>query len=225
MTSQRAGVLVVDDEPSVTDLLSAALEEEGYTCITAATGEEALKKLATDNVDAVLLDLRLPGISGMDVLRTIKSTYPRTAVVVVTGMGDAETAVEAMKIGAVDYITKPFEVERVSHSVEAALQAATIWDSKSVAQVEAAETSDEEADWTRRLDDIAEGVEARADSLTGHAMTITVIERTICIARSLEIPEDQIVKWADDRRKHIERIGILDSLLERLEQTPVAQRA
>ena len=222
MTSQRVGVLVVDDEQSVTDLLSAALEEEGYSCITAATGEEALKKLAAGNVDVALLDLRLPGISGMDVLRAIRSTYPRTAVIVVTGVGDAETAVEAMKTGAVDYITKPFEVERVSHSVEAALQAATIWDSKSAAQVEAAETSDEEADWTRRLDDIAEGVEARADSLTGHAMTITVIDRTIAAARNLGISGGQIEKWADGRRKHIERINILDSLLEKLEQTPVA---
>lgn len=222
MTSQRAGVLVVDDERSVTDLLSTALQEEGYTCITASTGEDALKKLATDNVDVALLDLRLPGISGMDVLRTIKSTYPRTAVVVVTGVGDAETAVEAMKIGAVDYITKPFEVERVSHSVEAALQAATIWDSKSAAQVEAAETSDQEADWTRRLDDIAEGVAARLDSLTGHVMTKTVVEKTTAIARNLDIPGDQIEKWADGRRKHIERINILDSLLERLEQTPVS---
>jgi DNA-binding response OmpR family regulator len=222
MTSQRAGVLVVDDEQSVTDLLSAALEEEGYSCITAATGEEALKRLAVGNVDVALLDLRLPGISGMDVLRTMKSTSPRTAVIVVTGVGDAETAVEAMKIGAVDYITKPFEVERVSHSVEAASQTATVWDNKSAAQGEGVETSDEEVDWTRRLDDIAEGVEARLDWLTGHAMTKTVVERTTAIARSLGIPEDQVGKWADDRRNHIERINIPDSLLERLEQTPVA---
>jgi len=222
MTSQRAGVLVVDDERSVTDLLSTALEDEGYGCITAATGEDALKKLATDNVDVALLDLRLPGISGMDVLRTMKSTSPRTAVIVVTGVGDAETAVEAMKTGAVDYITKPFEAERVSHSVGAALQTATIWDNKSAAQGEGAETSDEEVDWTRCLDDIAAGVEARLNSLTGHVMTITVIDRTIAAARNLGISGGQIEKWADGRRKHIERINILDSLLEKLEQTPVA---
>jgi len=222
MSSQRAGVLVVDDERSVTDLLSTALEEEGYSCITATTGEDALKKLSMGDVAVALLDLRLPGISGMDVLRVIKSTYPRTAVIVVTGAGDAETAVEAMKIGATDYITKPFKVERVSHSIEAALQATAIWDSKPVAQGEGVETGDEEVDWTRRLDSIAEGVEARLDSLTGHVMTITVIERTISIARSLGIPEDQIGNWSDTRRKHIERINILDSLLEKMEKTPVA---
>jgi len=222
MTSQQAAVLVVDDERSVADLLSAALEEDGYSCITAATGEEALKKLAAGNVDVALLDLRLPGISGMDVLRTIKSTYPRTAVIVVTGVGDAETAVEALKTGAVDYITKPFEVERVSHSVEAALRAAAIWDSKFAAQGEVPGVSGEQMNWTCYLDNIAEGVAARLDSLTGHVMTITVIDRTVAVARNLGISGDQIEKWADGRRKHIERINILDSLLEKLEQTPVA---
>ena len=222
MTSQRAGVLVVDDERSITDLLSAALEEEGYSCITAATGEDALHKLSTGNVDVALLDLGLPGMPGMDVLRAIKSTYPRTAVIVVTGLGDAETAVKAMKTGAVDYITKPFEVERITHSIEAALQATTIRGNKSAPKAEDVETGDEEVDWTRCLDDIAEGVETRLDSLTGHVMTITVIDRAISIARSLGIPEDQIGNWSDTRRKHIERINILDSLLEKLEQTPVA---
>jgi len=133
MSSQRTGVLVVDDEQSVIDLLSTVLEEEGYSCIAATTGENALKKLPMGNVDVALLDLKLPGISGMDVLRVIKSTYPETAVIVVTASGDAQTAVEAMKIGAVDYITKPFELERVSHAIEAALQAATIWDNNNEA--------------------------------------------------------------------------------------------
>jgi len=222
MSSQRAGVLVVDDEQSVTDLLSIALEDEGYSCITAATGEDALKKLPMGNVDVVLLDLRLPGISGMDVLRAIKSTYPGTAVIVVTASGDAQTAVEAMKIGAVDYITKPFELERVNSSIEDVLKAKAVMRKKSALQDEDVEARSDQVDWTRYLDNIAEGAETRLDWLTGHVMTIAVIDKTIGIARSLEIPEGQIDKWADARRKHIKRINILDSLLEKLEQTPVA---
>jgi DNA-binding response OmpR family regulator len=222
MSSQRAGILVVDDELSVTDLLSTTLEEEGYSCVTATTGEEALKKLSMSNVDVVLLDLRLPGISGMDVLQVIKSTYPRTAVIVVTAMGDAETAVEAMKTGAVDYITKPFEVERVSQSIEAALQATAIWNDKSVPQTGDVGMGDEEVDWTRYLDDIAGGVGTRLDSLTAHVMTIAVVERTIDIARNMGIPEGQVRNWADTRLKHIERINIRGSLLEKVEKIPVA---
>lgn len=224
MGSQRAGVLVVDDERSVTDLLSTVLEEEGYGCITAATGEEALKKLSMGNVDVALLDLRLPGMSGMDVLRVMKTAYPGTAVIVVTAAGDAETAVQAMKTGAVDYIIKPFEVARVSQSIETALQASTILGNGSTHYAEDVEISDEEVNWIRCLDAIAEGVETRWDSLTGHVITLTVLERTIAVAQSLSIPEDQIEKWADARRKHIARVNILDSLLSRLEQSPVPRR-
>lgn len=221
MSSEQATILVVDDEWSVTDLLCEDLAEEGYNCVVAPTGEEALKKLPTDNFDAMLLDLKLPGISGMDVLKEAKSTCPETAVIVVTAAGDAQTAVESMKIGAIDYITKPFELERVNSSIEAALKAKTVWSSKVTPKEEGVKPTAEGVDWTRYLDDIAEGVETRLDSLTGHVMTITVIERTTAIARSLEIPEGQIEKWADARRKLIERINILDSLLEKVEQSPV----
>lgn len=216
MSSQRAGVLIVDDEQSVTDLLSTVLEEEGYGCVTAATGEEALEKLSAGNVGVTLLDLGLPGIPGMDVLRLIKTTYHGTAVIVVTAAGDAETAVQAMKSGAVDYITKPFETERVSQSIETALQAFANRGNEAVPQAaEDTEISDEEINWTRCLDAIAEGVETRWDSLTGHVITMTILERTIAVAQSLSIPEDQIEKWADARRKHIARVNILDSLLNK----------
>lgn len=160
MSSQRVGVLVVDDERGVTDLLSTVLKEDGYGCITAATGEEALKKLSTGSVDVALLDLRLPDMPGIDVLRVIKAAYPRTAVIVVTAAGDAETAVQAMKTGAVDYITKPFEVERVSQSIETALQGSTNKGNESTPQAEVA-IKDEAVNWTRCLDAIAEGVETR----------------------------------------------------------------
>ncbi|MFC1966289.1 hypothetical protein ACFLWI_05020, partial [Chloroflexota bacterium] len=122
----------------------------------------------------------------------------------------------------VDYITKPFELEKVNSSVEAALKAKIVWREKSALQEECAGVRDEEAGWTRYLDDIAEGVETRLDSLTGHVVSIAVIEQTIDAARCLKIPEEHIEKWVDARRKHIKRIKILDSLLEKGEQSPVA---
>ena len=201
MSLKQATILVVDDERSVTDLLHEDLGEEGYSCVTAGTGEDALKRLSEGNFDVVLLDLKLPGISGMDVLREAKSIHPEVAVIVVTAAGDAQTAVEAMKIGAVDYITKPFELERVNGSVEVALKAKTVWGDKSALQEEGSTTSAEGTGWTRYLNAIAEGVETRLDFLTGHVMTITIIERTIAVAQSLSIPEDQIEKWADARQK------------------------
>ncbi len=205
MSLKQATILVVDDERSVTDLLHEDLGEEGYSCVTAGTGEDALKRLSEGNFDVVLLDLKLPGISGMDVLREAKSIHPEVAVIVVTAAGDAQTAVEAMKIGAVDYITKPFELERVNGSVEIALKARTVRGDKSALQQEGSTASAEQTGWTRYLNAIAEGVETKLDFLTGHVMTITVTERTIAVAQSLGIPENQIEKWADARRKHIEQ--------------------
>ena len=216
MSLKQAAILVVDDERSVTDLLREDLGEEGYSCVTAGTGEDALKRLSKDRFDVMLLDLKLPGMSGMDVLKEAKSIHPEVVVIVVTAAGDAQTAVEAMKIGAVDYITKPFELERVNDSVEIALRAKTVRGDKSTLQEEDSTTSAEETSWTRCLDAIAEGVETRLNSLTGHVMTLTVIDKTVGIARSMDIPEDQIEKWADARRKHIKRINILDRLLEKV---------
>ena len=222
MSSKQATILVVDDERSVVDLLSEDLAEEGYNCATAPTGEKALERLSMGSFDAMLLDLKLPGKSGMDVLKEAKLKYPETAVIMVTAAGDAQTAVEAMKIGAVDYITKPFELERVNSSIEAALRVKAVWSSKPAPMEEGAKAVDEEENWIRYLDDIAEGVETRLNSLTGHVMSIAVIEQTIDGGRCLGIPEEHIEKWADARRNHIERIKILDSLLEKVEQSPVA---
>ncbi len=223
MQSEQAAILVVDDERSVTDLLSDDLAEEGYICATATTGEEALKRLSVDNFNVMLLDLRLPGISGMDVLREAKSNCPETVVIVITAAGDAQTAVEAMKIGAVDYITKPFELERVNSSVEAVLKAKTVWSCGLTPKEERAKATSEETDWMHYLDAIAAGVECRLDSFTGHMMTLTVIERTVTIARSLDIPNGRIEKWADVRRRDIEKVKTLDRLLEKIEPGPVAQ--
>ncbi len=222
MQSEQAAILVVDDEQSVTDLLFEDLAEAGYICATATTGEEALEILSVDNFDVMLLDLRLPGISGMDVLREAKSKCPETVVIVITAAGDAQTAIEAMKIGAADYIIKPFELERVNSSIEEVLKAKTVWSCKLTSKQEGVEARSEEVDWVHYIDNIAEGVECRLGSLTGHIMDITIIERTITIARNLHIPENHIEKWVDTRRKDIERVKTLDCLLEKIKPSPVA---
>jgi DNA-binding response OmpR family regulator len=207
MSPEPATILVVDDEQSITDLLSENLAEEGLNCITVATGEEAMKRLSINNIDAMLLDLRLPGISGMDVLKEAVSTHPKIAVIVITAADDAKTAVEAMKTGALDYITKPFELERVNSSIVAALKAKTLGSRQANPRGETTKAS-----WTRYLDDIAEGVETRLDSLTGNVMTTAVIENTIDIARTLGIPENRIGNWANAKRKRVAQFKTMDDI-------------
>jgi len=118
----KARILVVDDEKSMRDLLSITLEKEGYDVLTAAGGEPAIEALHRESVDAVITDLRMPKVDGLQVLRVAKEISPDTAVIVITAVASTETAVEAMKLGAYDYITKPFKLDEVNLIVRNALE-------------------------------------------------------------------------------------------------------
>ena len=102
-----ARILVTDDEEGVREFSADALEHEGHTVVTAETGEAALGELARQGFDLVMTDLRMPGIDGVEVVRRVKATHPYTAVIVLTAYGTVDTAVEAMKLGAYDYLQKP----------------------------------------------------------------------------------------------------------------------
>ncbi len=106
-------VLVVDDEEEIRKILSRILEKEGFEVITASDGEQAMEKICFDTSDAVLLDVRMPGLSGMDVLKKIKAIDDDLPVVLVTAYADTRQAVEAMKEGAYDYLAKPFDNNEV----------------------------------------------------------------------------------------------------------------
>ncbi len=122
MMQSRGQVLVVDDEESIRGLLKGALEEAGYHVTTAADGEEALDKVSRQETEVMLLDIRMPGLSGLDVLRKVMGDYPDTSVVMVSAVADAATVVDAMKAGAYDYVTKPFNLDDVALRVRNALE-------------------------------------------------------------------------------------------------------
>ena len=115
-------VLVVDDEPSMRELLVIMLTKEGYDVVTADSRASAAKALARGPVDMVITDVRLPDGDGMEILRHVKAAAPETAVVVMTAYGSTESAVGAMKLGAHDYLTKPFDVEELKIVVRGALE-------------------------------------------------------------------------------------------------------
>ena len=111
-------ILVVDDEPPVIDVFREFLASQGYEIGTAATGEEALKMIEDFRPDIVLTDINLPGLSGLDVMGHAKNLDPEVAVIVVTGYASASTAIEALRQGAYDYVTKPFDLDEVHQIVE-----------------------------------------------------------------------------------------------------------
>jgi DNA-binding response OmpR family regulator len=114
-------VLIVDDEIYIRMTLSFALEKLNFSVDTAASGTEALKKLAERSYAVMLLDLRIPGIDGMEVLRRVPEIRPEVKVVIITAYGSVEAAVEAMKLGAVDFLQKPFDPEEVRKLVSSLL--------------------------------------------------------------------------------------------------------
>jgi DNA-binding NtrC family response regulator len=114
----RRTVLVVDDEPSARDLYREILEGLGFEAAMAESANRALAALESGQIDIVLTDVRMPGMSGIELLKIIKQKYPETGVVVMTGFGSVPSAVEAIKLGAYDYITKPFPIEVLRHTLE-----------------------------------------------------------------------------------------------------------
>ncbi|MFC1934599.1 response regulator [Chloroflexota bacterium] len=222
MPQDKPTILVVDDEPSVTDLLSGYLVEEGYNCVKTFSGEDALAELPTTPADLVLLDLRLPGISGMEVLRQMDSTHATPLVIVLTAVVDTETVIEAMKSGAVDYIIKPFKLEEVNDSIKRALDKLAVRKNERPCHVGSAKRRGDEPDWMVTLDCIAHGLKIRLELETRHAMI--VVERTTAIALEMDIPEDYIARWAEARQRKItEEIEYLSSPLRKLEANPIAQ--
>ena len=104
-------VLIVDDEVSVRKVMAAVLAQVGLPCETAASGDEALRILETHRIDAVISDLQMPGMSGMELLAKVRQIYPRMVFLVVTGVDDIRVGIEAMRQGADDYLVKPLQVD------------------------------------------------------------------------------------------------------------------
>ena len=122
MSERSLRVMIVDDEEVLRDVLEVVLRREGFEVVLAASGEEALSLLDGDEIDLVILDVMLPGISGIDTLRAIRISNPMLPVVVITAFSSIDGAIEAMKFGAFHYIPKPFKNEEVVLTVNKALE-------------------------------------------------------------------------------------------------------
>jgi len=109
MEAERKQILVADDEPNLRRVLSAQLERDGYDVHTVADGEAAVAELDRSHIDVVITDLRMPKVDGMGVLKHVLDRYPGMPVIMITAHGTIDTAVEALKLGAFDYVTKPFD--------------------------------------------------------------------------------------------------------------------
>ena len=115
-------ILVVDDDQSLREFLTITLSRDGFEVVAAASGPEALKAMAEAPADLALVDLKMPGMDGLEVLRRLKEISETVAVVIVTAFATTETAIQALKEGAYDYLVKPFELDEVGLLLERLLE-------------------------------------------------------------------------------------------------------
>lgn len=106
-------ILLIEDEKITRITLTNTLKKEGFDVVSCETGVEGLARIEKESFDVIVTDLRLPGMNGMDILKTVKEKYPETMVIIITAFATVETAVDALKIGAYDYLTKPFSPDKL----------------------------------------------------------------------------------------------------------------
>ncbi|MCX6137203.1 MAG: response regulator [Ignavibacteriales bacterium] len=119
--AEKSSILVVDDEEALRTVLSSELENEGYTIASAGDGDDAINILRERTFDLVLLDIKMPRVDGFEVLRFIKERFPSTKVIMLTGFADLKNAIESKKLGAEDFVSKPYDLVDLLTTIERVL--------------------------------------------------------------------------------------------------------
>jgi len=217
-------VLVVDDERSIRELLWQYLTTQGYECLVAGDGSTAVSMLDRQPFDLVISDICMPQLTGIDLLEYVHDRHPQLPVILITAVADLETAVDAMKHGAVDYITKPFNLAKVAASVHNALQARArrlqeaqltrhlqeLLESRSWALDSALHTLNLERDMT--LEALVRALDARESETKHHSQRVQAL--TLRLAREFDLPPAEMDAIARGSLLHdIGKIGISDAIL------------
>ena len=217
-------ILIVDDEEPIRTLLSKALQAQGFRTATAADAAEALRLLAGAGFDLVLSDVSMPGMNGIALLSEIRNRYESTGVVMLTGCEDISMAVEAMKTGALDYVSKPFHLDEVERVVREALdrRKARMREATHVRQLERA-VEQQGVELRRILGHLQEASEATLEALVAaldarehetHAHSKRVSEYALELAGRMNVdpPEREVIRRGA-MLHDIGKIGISDTIL------------
>ena len=219
MTDKRGDILIVDDEDAIRSLLHKKLASEGYRCREAANAEQALDKLKNSIVELALLDIRMPGKSGLELLPEIKASNPDTAVIMATAITDTKIAIQCMKQGAYDYITKPFELDEVIISVGRALEKRRLELENKDYQQHLKEKVEEQAKKIRAsflsaVTALAYALEAKDKYTSGHSQRVADI--SVTVAREMGLLQESIERIKLAGLVHdIGKIGVRESVLNK----------
>ena len=199
-TSMRETLLLVDDEDAVRRVLYLKLSREGYTCQEANNAEQALHVLETTPIALVILDIKMPGKSGMELLPEIKEGYPDTAVIMATAVNDVNIAVQCVKLGAGDYLCKPFNLDDVSLAVQRVLDNRRLQLELREYQQFLEEKVEEQMVEMRRLflgaiEALVSALEAKDKYTGGHSRRVTEIALAIGKELGLSAQDMENLRW------------------------------
>ena len=199
-TSMRETLLLVDDEDAVRRVLYLKLSREGYTCQEANNAEQALHVLETIPIALVILDIKMPGKSGMELLPEIKEGYPDTAVIMATAVNDVDIAVQCVKLGAGDYLCKPFNLDDVSLAVQRGLDKRRLQLELREYQQFLEEKVEEQMVEMRRLflgaiEALVSALEAKDKYTGGHSRRVTEVALAVGKELDLSAQEMENLRW------------------------------
>jgi putative two-component system response regulator len=197
MSNKKGQILVVDDELYIQEILKVTLEEAGYECVAVSNADDALSALAAQSFDMAFTDIRMPGKQGTELLQEIKTAYPEVVVLMITALDSANMAIESMRLGAYDYIVKPFNLDQVLISANRALDKRRLENATREYQRYLLQVADERGAETRRLfysmtQVFIHLLDLKAPFNEGHSRRVA--EKARYVARELRMTDDGVRK-------------------------------
>src|SRR6478609_1438984 len=225
MSDVSSRILIVDDEPEITAILSDLFYGK-YDCTTASSAEEALRLLAGNDYRLVVSDITMPGMSGLDMIPHVKGHSPNTVVVMISGMQTVESAIEALRLGAFDYVMKPFDLRQVEAVVKRALEHQDLIVAKQRYENHLEELVEHRtAELDRALDSLEEAYRATLKALTTaletrdqetHGHSERVVSYSLRLGREYGLNREQMKALEFGSLLHdIGKIGVPDSILRK----------
>jgi putative two-component system response regulator len=219
-------ILIVDNEEMICSILDRRLTREGYACMTAHDGREALKYFYNHSFSLIISDINMPGMHGIDLLKRVKAANPSMMVIMITGYPDIDLAVEAMRLGAYDFIIKPVDLDLVVLSVKKALEKKRLEDEVGAYRTHLERLVDERTEKLQQayrilkkahLDSVkvlAEAIDAKDPYTRGHSERVTTM--SLKLALQIGFAEDRLESLEYGALLHdIGKIGIKDEVLRK----------
>jgi response regulator RpfG family c-di-GMP phosphodiesterase len=226
MNQQQAPdrILIVDDEDNVRSMLLRHMEAQGAECVACPSAIDALNEMKKNPFSLVISDVMMPGMSGMEFLRQVKKEDPETAFIMITGLMDINTAIDSLRIGACDFITKPFELPAIKRAVDRALESRRLLIENRRYREELEHKvrkrtyelnealHDVEESYKITLEALVTALDAREHETQAHSQRVR--EYTLTLAQQLGLKHDDLIQTGRGALLHdVGKIGVRDSIL------------